>query len=86
MAFKITLRNDFHNKTVNVMIPSRDGEYTLSRSQMRRVTKALCGRHDCKCGVVRGTQDFPWEHSLARVTGFYGSSEYETITVNIKDW
>ena len=54
MAKTVTLRNDFHNTTVDVR-PSDAGR--LSASQVRRVRRELCGIHDCRCGVVRGPQD-----------------------------
>lgn len=52
----ITLTNDFHKTSVRVHAEIGD---ILTRTQMRRITKKLCGSKGCKCGVVRGVQDQP---------------------------
>jgi hypothetical protein len=72
---KITLRNDFHNTEVNVVLKGD----TLTRNQMYRVKKALCGRDNCACGPIRGPQGFEYEYDY--VSGSYGSGAYETIRV-----
>ena len=51
---KLTLTNDFHNTSVNVIVPSLP--YTLSERQTRRAMDALCGMGDCTCGSIRGPQ------------------------------
>ncbi len=48
---KITLTNDFHGTSVNV-IPGPGG--WLSSRQVRRVSRELCGSRDCYCGQVTG--------------------------------
>lgn len=50
---KVTLFNDFHNTSVNVMVP-KNGK--LSFSQTKRVHRELCGQDECCCGVVFGDQ------------------------------
>ena len=53
----VTIRNDFHHTETRVRVPA-DG--VLSRWQVRRVRRALCGMADCKCGgdlSERGPQD-----------------------------
>lgn len=51
---KFTLRNDFHNTEVSVIV--KEGE-AFSATQQRRVRKALCGVYECRCGTIRGPQD-----------------------------
>lgn len=43
---KITLTNDFHGTSINLVV--RRGR--LSLRQVRRARSALCGMADCKCG------------------------------------
>lgn len=71
---KVTFTNDFHRteSTCNL----RDGQTVLTRNQMRRLNKNLCGMPDCNCGVVRGRQDNPdFEYTLDRDL----DGEFETI-------
>jgi len=51
----ITLRNDFHSRTVRVRIPKYP--HTLTPAQAARVRRELCGHRDCTCGVIRGRQE-----------------------------
>jgi len=54
---KLTLRNDFHNRTVIL----RCADYRLSKQQVSRARRELCGIAGCTCGSVagtRGTQQF----------------------------
>lgn len=57
----VTLRNDFHNTEVDIRVPHLP--YTLSKGQMARIWRVLCGQNDCTCGGVRGKQDvdIDWE-------------------------
>jgi hypothetical protein len=48
-----TLENTFHNTTVCVRAMPGD---TLSRAQVRRAWKALCGWKDCTCGGAGGVR------------------------------
>ena len=57
-ARTVTLRNDFHDTTVDVRVP-KDGR--LSMAQVRRIRRELCGIHDCRCGAVRGPQDVEYQ-------------------------
>jgi len=50
---QVTLRNDFHNREVRVMVKGRY-PYTLTAAQAAKVRRVLCGRRGCACGVVRG--------------------------------
>ena len=60
-----TLRNDFHNTSVNVRCQGiqytpYEIEITLSESQKKRTKKALCGVQGCTCSDetgMRGEQD-----------------------------
>ena len=57
-----TIRNDFHGSSVNVRcegVSHYPGECTiyLSKSQIKRVNRALCGMSDCQCGSIRGQQE-----------------------------
>lgn len=55
---KITLKNDFHNTEINLVV--KDGK--LSPAQVKRSRKALCGIAGCTCGDelgTRGQQDLP---------------------------
>lgn len=54
MGMKITLRNDFHDSEVAVMVATLPA--TLTPSQVQRVRDELCGNRDCKCGGIRGPQ------------------------------
>ncbi len=61
---RITLRNDYHNTRVNVLVTPRrrlddSWEITLTPSQKRQVYRALCGIVNCTCGGIRGTQTAP---------------------------
>lgn len=59
-----TLRNDFHNTSVNVRAEGlshiyNEVEIKLSKSQIERACKSLCGIKDCTCGDdcgMRGPQ------------------------------
>jgi hypothetical protein len=58
---KITLTNNFHNTAVSVYVTplfSTDGhgtgQFYCSKSQVKRINKALCGMSSCGCGVTRG--------------------------------
>jgi len=53
----ITLKNNFHGTSVNLR--PRNGR--LSPAQMRRARRELCGLSDCKCGSIRGPQEFEVE-------------------------
>ena len=56
---KITLRNNFHNTTVNVQI---DTDGYLTTRQVKRARATLCGIKECTCGDElgqRGPQDWP---------------------------
>jgi hypothetical protein len=52
---KITLRNDFHNTgtTLNAKEVA-GGSYYLSRSQVRKARRDLCGVAGCTCGGYIG--------------------------------
>lgn len=71
----ITLTNNFHNTTCKIRM--RADQTILTRSQMRRVRKTLCGMTDCQCGEIRGPQkDFAYSMpALDRDT----AGEFETI-------
>jgi hypothetical protein len=49
----VILSNDFHVTAVKLRV--RGG--MLSHRQSAAVRRALCGLHDCKCGIVRGPQE-----------------------------
>ena len=49
---QITLTNDFHGTSVNV-VPVNG---LLSASQVARARRALCGSRDCQCGGYAGTR------------------------------
>ena len=54
----ITLRNDFHNSEASVRVD--DLPHRLSRAQISRLRRELCGSNDCTCGGnlgERGPQD-----------------------------
>lgn len=52
---KITLINDYHNTTTNVIYKKTPNHRPyLTANQVNRAEKALCGMSDCKCGGVRG--------------------------------
>jgi len=54
---KITLTNDFHNSSVN-LVPYKG---TLSAGQVKRAKRALCGVSECSCSDElgqRGPQAF----------------------------
>jgi hypothetical protein len=58
----ISIINDFHNTHATVRCaPIEHDEYfeiVMTDSQMRRVSKKLCGMADCRCGSIRGDQQF----------------------------
>ena len=52
---KITLTNDFHNTTVNLVATAK----RLNAKQVKRAKKALCGIDGCTCSDdlgMRGSQ------------------------------
>jgi len=54
----VTLRNDFHNSEARVRVAGLPA--TLTRSQVVRVRRKLCGISGCTCGGPlgeRGKQD-----------------------------
>ena len=54
---KITLRNDFHNTAVRLIVAP---DKPPSPSQMRRSRRTLCGIRECTCSGalgVRGPQE-----------------------------
>ena len=64
---KITLRNEFHNTEVGLLV-DRDayhqGGADLSRSQILRARRELCGVQGCQCGDelgCRGAQQVWYE-------------------------
>lgn len=73
---KIILYNDFHNTEVNVVVPFNG---VLTKSQMRRVQKKLCGRKNCACGPVRGDKNPDFAYTSA--TDYNSRSEYESIQI-----
>jgi len=48
---RVLLYNDYHRKQTIVRIPSI-GYGVLSRQQLKRAEKKLCGIKDCKCGGI----------------------------------
>lgn len=54
---KITLRNDFHGTETSLYVKKYGA--CLSRTQMRRLHKTLCGSKDCTCSGYgpRGPQE-----------------------------
>lgn len=49
----LTLTNDFHNSQARVRV---DVPGIMSRAQVQRAQRKLCGISDCTCGGVRGPQ------------------------------
>jgi hypothetical protein len=71
---KITIKNDFHNTEINLVLKGDN----LTRSQMRRVNSELCGMSDCRCGGIWGDHDFDYQPTTAK--DFYG--EYESLEIS----
>jgi hypothetical protein len=59
---KIELTNDFHNTEVilnaKVLNHGTHLETTLSKYQMRKARRELCGIEGCTCGFAAGTRGF----------------------------
>jgi len=53
----ITLKNNFHGTEVRLL--PRNGR--LSPAQMRKAHRVLCGLSECKCGGIRGPQEYDVE-------------------------
>lgn len=57
---KLTLRNNFHSTCVTVISPVLNHgvhlETQLTRYQLARVNRLLCGVEGCVCGGIRGPQ------------------------------
>ena len=52
-----TLYNDFHNTSARVRVEKDDYDTIyLTRSQINRANKKLCGMRDCICGGVYWNQ------------------------------
>jgi len=63
---KITLTNDFHNTSVNLVVTDHGPGDTvvISDGQYRRARRELCGMAECRCG---GTySDDHGDHILCR--------------------
>ena len=46
----ITLRNEFHEREIDVKVPSLP--HTLTPSQVGRARRELCGHADCQCQLI----------------------------------
>ncbi len=83
----ITLRNDFHNTTVDLRAASLP--HTLTPSQERRVLRVLCGVTGCTCGGVRGPQRGPDGRRLTVERDWYGSATdgngYPALTIRERE-
>jgi hypothetical protein len=67
---KITVTNDFHNTSINLQVKGD----TLTRSQMRRVNRELCGMSDCCCGDIVGEDNRDYEQvEMHDIDGFYNT-------------
>ena len=56
---KITLRNDFHNRSATIVVPASG---IVSHPVVRATWRRLCGNKGCCCGGLlgqRGTQTLP---------------------------
>lgn len=51
---RVTFRNDFHNTETTCVAEVVPGGLRLSRRQVNRAAKALCGMSDCMCSKFRG--------------------------------
>jgi len=67
---KITLTNDFHNTSVNLVVADHEGGDTvkISASQYYRARRELCGITDCCCGGTRKS-DYILDHDGGRIHG-----------------
>lgn len=52
----ITLTNDFHGTEITIRVKAKDNYYIISRYQMNRMWKILCGHKDCTCSNSMGTR------------------------------
>lgn len=66
----ITLRNDFHNTSVNIRANALP--HVIPPSQERRIRRALCGVKGCACGKVRGPQHGPDGQRIVVQRDWYG--------------
>ena len=71
---KITIVNRFHNTSASVVV--RHDFAILSRNQMERATKALCGMADCVCGGWGVAVD---QHGHAYWTETIQDDGFETV-------
>lgn len=68
MRKKITIKNDFHDTSVNLRVVLGQ---PLTANQIRRAWKKLCGDNDCVCGGrigERGKQDVEIEYGRDSAT------------------
>lgn len=51
----LTLKNDFHNTSMNVRVFFKAGsdQLFITKSQLSRIESTLCGHKDCSCGKIR---------------------------------
>ena len=59
---RVTLRNDFHNSSVVMMLEPKSGVQNTtvvypSAEQFKKAKNALCGTDGCTCGGIRGPQN-----------------------------
>ena len=87
---KIILTNDFHDTEINILarIPAGSDQVLITRSQVQRARRVLCGVKGCTCGDVAGCRPQIVDDSYSdvfqvRVTpenvlpGFYKSCGYD---------
>ena len=58
---KVILTNDFHNTSVELMAEVSSGRLWLSKWQIRKSWKALCGMTGCQCSGYLGERPRTWE-------------------------
>ena len=71
----ITLRNDFHNTEVRLRASVGD---SLTKSQVTRSRRILCGIKGCKCGgylAERGPQEIPFTDLIDLAVESYRRTE-----------
>mgnify|MGYP000849709753 FL=1 len=62
-GFRVTLKNDFHNTVFRLSIPPGG---TITRNQVNRAKRALCGVRGCLCSNETGARGLQFTETGAR--------------------
>jgi len=80
----IKLTNDFHNTEINLKADISSGSPWLTKRQLDRAYKALCGIETCTCGgyaAERGKQRWLLDYVYSHEMDIYGAFVIDTLSL-----